>query len=245
MLRSLWGRVCAPSGACALLLYCFALPACSSSSGDDPVRIHQSLKLPKTAAVENRGSGVVYKKDYTFTEDWFSANIPAWERALAPNQGKPKLRYLEIGVFEGRALFWMLDQVLTAPDSSAVTIDPFDGNYKDRYQANLIKSGAAERVETIIGYSQIELRKQPLESFDVIYIDGSHTAADVLEDAILCTRLLKPGGIMIFDDYQWKGWEKPEPPANTPGPAIDIFYALYGKQFAVLHNGYQVILRKI
>ena len=36
---------------------------------------------------------------------------------------------------------------------------------------------------------------------DLIYIDGSHLAKDVLSDAILSWKLLKPSGVMIFDDY--------------------------------------------
>ena len=39
--------------------------------------------------------------------------------------------------------------------------------------------------------------------FDLIYIDGSHTAADVLTDAVLAFQLLRVGGVMIFDDYLW------------------------------------------
>ena len=49
------------------------------------------------------------------------------------------------------------------------------------------------------------LRRLPLESFDIIYIDGSHAVNDVLEDAVLSFRLLKPEGILIFDDYRWVG----------------------------------------
>ena len=39
--------------------------------------------------------------------------------------------------------------------------------------------------------------------FDIVYIDGAHT---YLHDALaffLCDRLLKVGGIMFFDDYEW------------------------------------------
>jgi predicted O-methyltransferase YrrM len=41
------------------------------------------------------------------------------------------------------------------------------------------------------------------EIFDVIYIDGAHT---YLHDALaffMCDRLLKVGGAMIFDDWNW------------------------------------------
>ena len=40
-----------------------------------------------------------------------------------------------------------------------------------------------------------------INNFDLIYIDASHYAPDVLSDAVLAFKLLKPGGILIFDDY--------------------------------------------
>ncbi len=33
----------------------------------------------------------------------------------------------------------------------------------------------------------------------VIYVDGSHKARDVIADAVLAWALLRPGGILIFD----------------------------------------------
>ena len=41
------------------------------------------------------------------------------------------------------------------------------------------------------------------EVFDFIYIDASHNPEDVILDAVNSFRLLKTGGMMIFDDYGW------------------------------------------
>ena len=38
-----------------------------------------------------------YKKEYTFSSDWFTANIPMWEEVLKDVKGKPNVRYLEMG----------------------------------------------------------------------------------------------------------------------------------------------------
>jgi len=38
-------------------------------------------------------------------------------------------------------------------------------------------------------------------NYDIVYIDGSHVANDVLQDAVLVWQLVKVGGFMIFDDY--------------------------------------------
>ncbi len=94
----------------------------------------------------------------------------------------------------------------------------------------------------IAGYSQVELRELPLHSFHIIYIDGDHVARAVLEDAVLSWRLLKAGGLIIFDDYAWE--HQREPPFR-PLMAIDFFTEVFRGQVEVLHRDYQVILKKI
>jgi predicted O-methyltransferase YrrM len=78
-------------------------------------------------------------------------------------------------------------------------------------------------------------------SFDIIYVDGGHAAHDVLLDAMLGWELLKPGGILAFDDYQWK----PElPPEKRPQLAIDLFLRSHFGKFDLLHNAYQIVIEK-
>jgi len=68
-------------------------------------------------------------------------------------------------------------------------------------------------------------------SFDFIYIDGDHSTKAVLEDFTLSFPLLKPNGIMVFDDYNWtprhlRGKldkiQKNQLKQATPKPAIDL-----------------------
>ena len=85
-----------------------------------------------------------------------------------------------------------------------------------------------------------------MQSFDIIYIDGSHITADVLEDAVLSWRLLKVGSLMIFHDYRWAGRAgyKEGKPFGFPKPAIDMFVQCFNERCEVIHNEYQLILRK-
>ena len=189
----------------------------------------------------------LYRQRYTLTTDWFSANVPVWQTALEEFKGAPDVRYLEVGLFEGRSALWMLENVLTHPTSRLVGVDIFEGSLKARYLANLERSGQADRAETIVEPSQTALRKLPLESFNIIYIDGSHAEDDVLEDAVLSFRLLKPGGILIFDDYRWARAVSTDSPGNQTDFAkasIDRFATAFHDHFDTVHNGYQVILRK-
>jgi predicted O-methyltransferase YrrM len=192
---------------------------------------------------------LLFKKDYTFTDDYFTQCPRVWDVVMAPYKGKPGLQYVEVGTFEGASVLWMLENVLTDPSCRAKVIDPFYwGNYEEKYRANIEKSGFKEKVTTIVGWSQIELRRIPVESCDIIYIDGGHTPEDVLEDAVLSWRLVKKGGLLVVDDYQWHGEqlkvEKRELSENIPVAGINAFYAFFGKHFDVIHNGYQVILKR-
>jgi len=78
--------------------------------------------------------------------------------------------------------------------------------------------------------------------FDFVYIDGSHIAKDVLTDACLAWPLLKPNGIMVFDDY---AWGQPRDALHRPKIAIDAFTNIFGEELVVIHTHYQLIVRKI
>lgn len=206
--------------------------------------------LPSVQVEDERGgpSTVSFRKDYTFTEDWFSKNIPVWKRVLSPYLGQPNLRYLEIGVYEGMSVLWMLENVLTDETAHLTGIDPFLGDYKQRFSTNLKLSGYSEKTSIVEGFSQVVLRDLPLGSFDIIYIDGSHASRDLLEDAVLSWRLLKEGGILIFDDYRWLGLGSPcqfDSAADSPKTAIDSFTVCFRDELEVIHNSYQLIIRKI
>ena len=94
----------------------------------------------------------------------------------------------------------------------------------------------------IKGKSQTTLRTLPLNSYDIVYIDGSHTAPNVMFDAALSWSLLKKRGIMIFDDYMLD-WELP--PQERPKIAIEAFLRIFKKELQIIHQDYQVIVKKI
>jgi predicted O-methyltransferase YrrM len=60
-----------------------------------------------------------------------------------------------------------------------------------------------------------------------------------MTDAMLSWLLLKPGGLLVFDDY---AWQPQKPPHQRPQLAIDAFLNVVQPQ--VLHKGYQVVVRK-
>jgi hypothetical protein len=175
---------------------------------------------------------------YAFTTDYVTANEAAWAAHLQAFAGREGVRLLEIGSYEGRSAVWFLEHVLTHPTSRLVSVDP---NALPAFEHNLRVSGAAARVERIQRRSEDVLASLPPESFDIVYVDGSHRALNVLFDAVASAALLKPGGVLILDDYRW---EPGRPPAERPQMAIDLFLASFASRFDVLLDDYQVILRK-
>jgi len=78
--------------------------------------------------------------------------------------------------------------------------------------------------------------------YDYILIDGSHLAHDVLTDAVLCYWLLKPGGIMFFDDYGQNGEDATS--THFPRLAIDAFTRCFADQGQIVHRAYHLVFKK-
>jgi predicted O-methyltransferase YrrM len=133
-------------------------------------------------------------------------------------------------------------------------IDPFLGNpenvvegYEEQvpeiFEANIKEIGASDRVELLKMKSISALRHMNLhdDSLDFAYIDGSHVTTDVLMDLCLTWPLVKKGGIIIIDDYQYARLAMDAVPRH----AIDIFQLIFRKEIIELHRGWQMIWRKI
>jgi predicted O-methyltransferase YrrM len=198
--------------------------------------------------------------------DWHSDNIPNWKAWLAHLVGKQNLRALEIGSCEGRSALWLMDNVLTDPSCILDCVDPFEGAGRAdsgisatyaplatalrNFEANIEPYGRKinhrrHRSDVFLPYAA-----RYREPYDFIYIDGSHLASDVLSDSVLSWPLLKPGGVMIWDDYRWceAGMEL----EDCPQPAINAFLSAYRKQLVRIpdvenagNKAWQVCVRKL
>ncbi len=152
-------------------------------------------------------------------------------------------------MFEGRSTVWLLDHILTHPEATLTWVDTFTGGadhagldltgLERRFRANTARFGT--KLSGHVGQSCDVLRELKGERFDLVYIDGSHEAPDVLTDAVLAWPLLAPGGLLGFDDYGWRG---PPEPERRPALAIDAFLAVMRGRYEEMHRGYQVWLRK-
>lgn len=175
---------------------------------------------------------------------------PNWAKWLGHLRGQPAVG-IEIGTFRGESAEWALDNIFTHPDSRLHCIDPFTGSAEHTARnidcttcesdtrARLARFG--DRVTINKGYSHEFLRAFQ-GKVDSIYVDGDHSGRGVLRDAVLGLDLLKVGGVMIFDDYNWH--DMPDP-LDCPKQAIDAFLQLNSRQIEVLSpRGWQVAIRK-
>lgn len=211
-----------------------------------------------------------------FSENWFEHNIPHWQRWLGDLAGRAGLRALEIGSFEGRSTQWLCEHILTADDAridclDLFAADPVYGDYIERFRANTAPH--AHKIREYPGYSFDSLRKVE-GPYDIVYIDGWHSAFGALSDGVMSWPLLNVGGVMIFDDYLWvppkhgpperpywwtrklaklrgSHW-RPEArlrqiartPTETPKLGVDSLLATLEGHYALLGDTYQLAVRK-
>jgi predicted O-methyltransferase YrrM len=178
-----------------------------------------------------------------FSVDWFSNNIPVWQKQLKRFVGQP-VNALEIGSYEGMSALWLLHNILTHPKSRMYCIDSFEDDKKgiviNAFQNNM--QPFKNKYKLFKGKSSDVLKMPQLlkTQFDVVYIDGNHHSRHVLEDAVLAFALLKPKGILIFDDYT----NSKDHDNRCPKPAIDAFLNAYANEIKVIYSKWQVIVEK-
>ena len=84
--------------------------------------------------------------------------------------------------------------------------------------------------------------------FDLVYVDGSHQAPDVLTDALLAFSQLRVGGMMIFDDYLWRlEAEGQQDHFNMPKPAINSFINIFQRKLRIVGGlpNWQLCMEKL
>lgn len=193
---------------------------------------------------------------YQFTADWFALHLPVWRQIFANYSPR---RILEVGSFEGRSATYMIEECATL--EKLVCADMWE-DYPE-----LDMTGAEARFDNNINIAR-HRRSNPIyfrkirgksvltltdllaqrEEFDIIYIDGSHLAPDVLTDAVLAFYLLRVGGLMVFDDYLWRDRETGgQDILYVPKVAVDAFTNIFYQKMIVkiFAVPYQVYLEKV
>lgn len=184
------------------------------------------------------------------TTDWSSAHFATWALLLADRRAEA-LDVLEIGSWEGRSALFFLNHL---PACRLTCVDTFAGgaehvsqfaqelpHVEARFRANTAEFSA--RVRVLVSSSADALAQLASEDagFDVVLVDGGHEAAEVLADAEASWQLLRSGGLLILDDYEWAGFDDP---ARTPKPGIDTFLSRHTGEYDEVERGWQIALRR-
>lgn len=202
-----------------------------------------------------RDSAMSQARQLDFSNDWFSGNIPYWAATFETHglHSRSEVQALEIGSWEGRSSHFLLEHL---PHARLTCVDTWQGadehkalkaanrdtlsKVESTFDRNL--SAHAARVTKFRGsslsYFEADRRSKV---YDLIYVDGSHHADDVVTDAIQSFRLLKVGGLLIFDDYFWGYYRHTR---NNPATAINGFLRLKRGAYRIVRFYYQIIIEK-
>jgi predicted O-methyltransferase YrrM len=181
--------------------------------------------------------------------NWFVGQQYNFDNHLTPLAGQPNLKFLQIGAYTGDASVWLLDNILTDPSSTLTDIDTWEGSDEQEHKSisfSNVQAYYTQRTEKYNNLLSIRSKSEYAlpnlkDVYDFIYIDGDHTAKAVAEDAESSWSMLKPNGILAFDDYRWG---EDLPPHITPKPAIDSFLDKYTGSYELLSKDYQVWIVK-
>ena len=165
-----------------------------------------------------------------------------------PEDYNKTFKYLEIGSFEGLSSLFVLsywknanitcvDTWQTSEDKSQVLDFNFE-NVEKKFDSNL-QDFSFKKIKNTSEEAFKQLSKR--DSFDYIYIDGSHNGIDIFNDALASFKILNVGGIIIFDDIN-NIYNEIE---MQPHDAFEKFYTLYKKKIKILYLKNIAVIKKI
>jgi hypothetical protein len=186
--------------------------------------------------------------EYDFTSDWFSDRAETW-RSVLPHRFFSCERIIEVGCYEGRSTVWIMEHMLRPDGGEIVCIDNWIGGIEHN-RSEMVQ------IEERFNYNmKVALSKRPNcrltkikersfsallrlisagegGTFDLIYIDGSHQAPDVLRDLVCAFSLCKTGGAIVTDDYLWGFGRNP---LYCPKLALDAFTTCFARNITLLN----------
>ena len=160
---------------------------------------------------------------------------------------------LQIGAYTGDATEWLLDNILTNGDATLTDVDPWSGSGEVEHATidwlEVERLYDERHAETLASGQLIKMRMTSAaffaaaagQMYDFIYIDGDHTSEAVLRDGVHALELLAPGGIIAFDDVEWRS---PLGTVFEPKPAIEAIRLCYSPSLEVIDVGLQLWMRR-
>ena len=186
--------------------------------------------------------------------DWISTKIPILIHYLNKYTFSKKLNLLEIGSFEGRSSIFFIEYFKTkllVNDINLTCVDTWKGSYEQVHKKidfNIVEENFDNNIklykDNINKYKSSShdfFKLKNLKEYDFIFIDGSHEFDDVLADANSSFKLLKQGGFMLFDDFNWFHYKDLK---MNPAYAINVFLKEKKRNFDIIFVDMMVLIKK-
>ena len=179
--------------------------------------------------------------DYDFRIKWFMVSEIRLNIFNFVNTSMP-MRILEIGSYEGMSSCFFSDMCLNTDGSRLTCVDPFDLSdcntpmditVEELFLSNIKNSTNYNKVKIYKEYSDTFFEKNT-ETYNFIYIDGSHVPEQIVRDMDNAYKCLETNGIMWMDDYR----------GNTNiTSAIDEW--IKNNRVEIIWTGYQIAIRTL
>ncbi len=156
----------------------------------------------------------VYARGHALTEQ--DKQIPTFPTGITAARGdqlrdllcgERPARTIETGFALGLSSLYILEASLTCSPAFQVlhtAIDPYQrSDWGDAGLRTVREAGLAEQVLFFAADSALVLPALAAaeEEFDVAFVDGSHLFDGVFIDIFYMLRLVRPGGLIVLDDY--------------------------------------------
>ncbi|WP_045741812.1 class I SAM-dependent methyltransferase [Actinoplanes rectilineatus] len=115
---------------------------------------------------------------------------------------------IEIGLAYGSSALAIGEALATAggPSPRHIVIDPFQHSaYDDAGWQTLCAAGLDEITTLETAWSSVVLPRLLADGLvaDAAFVDGSHRFHEVFTDCYYLRKIVRPGGLIVFDDIQW------------------------------------------
>ena len=185
-------------------------------------------------------------KKYKYTRAWF-VKSEIKNNILKILNAKKQHRILEIGCYEGLSTVFFADQLLKHHKSTLICVDPFltdnnndhksllQNNQESNFNYNIKHCDYPKKI-TFYKKTSDDFFKTNKNTFNFIYIDGSHEVEYIKRDMENSFNVLEQNGIMWMDDYLH---ENPQIKI-----CMDDFIENHKDQCKIIHSNYQLAIQK-
>jgi predicted O-methyltransferase YrrM len=183
--------------------------------------------------------------------NWFNITAKDNFNTLLPKKmrNKSNLKALQIGAYTGDASEW----ILTNTKWELNDVDTWEGSQEVGHQTINFEDVEAYYDKRHGDNASLHKFKMSSDTFfnvfihepdtyDFIYIDGDHTASQTVKDGLNAFQMLKPGGIIAFDDYTWASGKGSY---YDPAPGVDAFHHICKDLIELLVANSQVWFKKL